>query len=87
MGRRDGLTDSAITICLPKFLLGHKNITHDFLFDTWVMPQRCDLAAPGVPSGEFIFEHSHVAYQNNGDEDKNRMQVNFHPRVKIVTLG
>ena len=25
-GRTDGRTDSAITICLPKFLWGHKNI-------------------------------------------------------------
>ena len=24
-GRTDGRTDSAITICLPKFLWGHKN--------------------------------------------------------------
>ena len=26
--KRDGRTDSAITICLPKFLLGHKNESH-----------------------------------------------------------
>ena len=25
-GRTDGRTDSAITICLPKFLWGHKNM-------------------------------------------------------------
>ena len=25
-GRTDGRTDSAITICLPKFLWGHKNL-------------------------------------------------------------
>ena len=25
-GRTDGRTDSAITICLPKFLWGHKNV-------------------------------------------------------------
>ena len=28
-GRTDGQTDSAITICLPKFLWGHKNKVTD----------------------------------------------------------
>ena len=29
VARTDGQTDSAITICLPKFLWGHKNISID----------------------------------------------------------
>ena len=33
------------------------------------------------------FKHCHVAYQIDGDDKQNRMQVNFHPRVKLVTLG
>ena len=35
----------------------------------------------------FFFKHGHVVYQIDGDDKQNRMQVNFHPRVKLVTLG
>ena len=28
---------------------------------------------------KFFFQHSHVAYQINADDDYNRMQVNFSP--------
>ena len=42
----------------------------------------------GVPRGvkRFFFKHGHVAYQIDGDDKQNKMQVNFHPRVKLVTL-
>ena len=36
---------------------------------------------------EFFFIHGHVAYQIDWDDEQNRMQVNFHPRVKLVILG
>ena len=35
----------------------------------------------------FFFKHGHVAYQIDKDDEQNRMQVKFHPRVKLVTLG
>ena len=35
----------------------------------------------------FFFKHGHVAYQIDGDDEQNKMQVIFHPRVKLVTLG
>ena len=42
----------------------------------------------GCPGGQKKnFKHGHVAYQTDGDEEQNRMQVKFHPRVKLVTLG
>ena len=34
-----------------------------------------------------FFKHGHVAYKIAGDDKQNRMLVNFHPRVKLVTLG
>ena len=40
-----------------------------------------------VVKKNFFFKHGHVAYQINKDEKQNRMQVNFYPRVKLVTLG
>ena len=33
------------------------------------------------------FKHGHVVYQIDGDDEQNKMQVNFHPRGKLVTLG
>ena len=35
----------------------------------------------------FFFEHGHVANQIDRDDEKNRMQVKFHARVKLMTLG
>ena len=31
-------------------------------------------------------KHGDVAYQIEGDGEQSRMQRNFHPRVKLVTL-
>ena len=55
-----------------------KHIRGDFCSVTWVMPQGWDFGALGVPRGQNIFfKHGHVAYQNNGDDEQNRMQVKF----------
>ena len=53
------------------------------------MPEGWDFGAVGVPrwSKKVIFKHGHVAYQINKGDEQNKMQVNFHPRVKLVTLG
>ena len=32
-------------------------------------------------------KHGHVAYQIDGNDKQNRMQLNFHSRVKLMTLG
>ena len=54
----------------------------------WVMPQWWDFGALGVPRGvKKKFKLGHVAYQIDRDDEQNRMQVKFYPRVKLVALG
>ena len=49
------------------------------------MPQGRDFGALGVPKGSkiYFFKHGHLAYQIEGDDEQNRMQVKF----KIFNLG
>ena len=56
-----------------------KHIRRDFNSVAWVMPQGSDFVAVGVPRGAKIifFKHGHVAYQIDGDDEQNRMQVKF----------
>ena len=51
-----------------------KYIRHDLYSVVWVMPQGWDLRALGC---QFFFKHCHVAYQIDGDDGQNRMQVTF----------
>ena len=60
-----------------------KQIRRDFHSVAWVMPQGWTLGHWGCPGGNF-FKHGHMAYQIDGDDEQNRMQVN--PRVKLVTF-
>ena len=62
-----------------------KHIRRDFYSVVWVMPQ----GRWGCPCGQkyIFFKHGHVAYQIDKDDEQNRMQEKFHPRVKLVTLG
>ena len=57
-----------------------KHIRRDFYSVARVMPQGWDFGAPRG-SKFFFFKHSHVAYQIDGDDKQNRMQV------KIFILG
>ena len=54
-----------------------KNIRRDFNSVAWVMPQGSDFGALGVLRGSKNIKHGHVAYQIDGDEEQNRMQVKF----------
>ena len=56
-----------------------KHIRRDFYSVAWVMPQGWDFGALGVPRGSnnFFFKHGHVAYQIDGDDEQNKMQVTF----------
>ena len=66
----------------------YKTYQTGFLFCHLGHAPGVGLRGAGVPRGsKFFFKHCHVAYQINGDDKQNRMQVNFHPRVKLVTLG
>ena len=56
-----------------------KHIRWDSHSVTWVMPQGLDFLALGVPRGSniFYFKHGHVAYQNDGYDEQNKMQETF----------
>ena len=66
------------TLCVFSQMKDTKHFRRDFHSVAWVMPQGWDFGGLGVPRGSnFFFQHGHVAYQNNGDEEQNRMQVKF----------
>ena len=56
-----------------------KDIRPDFYSVAWVIPQVWDFGELGVPRGSniFFFKHGHVAYQIDGDDKQNKMQVTF----------
>ena len=57
------------TLCVVSQMKDTKHIRR-------VMPQGSDLGGLGVPRGQFFFfKHGPVAYQINGDDKQNRMQV------------
>ena len=57
---------------------GRKHIRRDFHSVALVMPQGSGLGGLGVPRGsKKKFKHGHVAYQIDGDDEQNRMQVKF----------
>ena len=57
---------------------GTKHVRQDFYFVAWVMPRGGTLGHWECPGGQNIFfKHGHVAYQIDGDDEQNRMQVTF----------
>ena len=65
-----------------------KHIRRDFYSVAWVMPQGWDFGALGVPRGSiFFFKHGHVAYQIEGDDKQNRIQVTFSFKGQTEDLG
>ena len=56
-----------------------KQIRQDFYAVAWAMPQGWDFGALGCLGGQKkkFFKHGHVVYQIHGDDEQNRMQVNF----------
>ena len=56
----------------------YKTYQTDFYSVAWVMPQGWDFKHWGYPGGQtFLFKHGHVAYQIDGDDEQNKMQVTF----------
>ena len=53
------------------------------------MPQGGDFGALGAPGGQklFYFKHGQLAYQIDGNDEQNRMQVNFSPYGQTDDLG
>ena len=69
---------SVITSDVVKSFDCTKHIRQDFHSVAWVMPQGSDFGALGVPKGsKKNFKHGHVAYQIDGDDEQNRIQVKF----------
>ena len=62
-----------------------KHIRRDFHSVAWVMPQGWDFRALGYP-GVIFFKHGHVAYQIDGDDEQNRMQVKWGKKVKYRSI-
>ena len=56
-----------------------KHIRQDFYSVTWVMPQGWDYGELGVPMGskKYFFQTWSWAYQVDGDDKQNRIQVKF----------
>ena len=67
----------------------YKTYQMRFLFCRLGHAPGVGLRGTGGAQGDkkFFFKHGHVAYQIDWDDEQNRMQVTFHPRVKLVTLG
>ena len=66
-------------LCVFSQMKDTKHIRRDFYSVAWVMPQGWDFGALEVPKGsnDFFFKHGHVAYQIDGDDEQNKMQVTF----------
>ena len=65
-----------------------KHIRRDFNSVACVMPQGWDFRALGIPRGSiYFFKHGHVAYQIDGDDKQNRMQVTFSSLGQSGDLG
>ena len=65
------------TLCVFSQMKDTKHIRREFYSVAWVMPQRWDFGALGVPRGSKKIKHGHVAYQIDGHDEQNRMQVTF----------
>ena len=66
------------TLCVFSQMKYTKHFRRDNQSVAWVMPEGMDLGALGVPRGQKkMFKHGHVAYQIDGDDEQNRMQVKF----------
>ena len=66
-----------------------KHIRWDFHSLAWVIPQGRDFGALERPGGQksFYFKHGQLAYQIDGDDEQNRMQVKFSPYKRTGDLG
>ena len=75
-------------LCVFSQMKDTKHIRWDFYSIVWVMPQWWDLGHWGCPGGKKVFfKHGHVAYQIDGDDKQNRMQVTFSSKGQTGDLG
>ena len=66
-----------------------KHSRRDFLFCPLCHAPGVGLWGAGVPKGskKFFFQHGHVAYQIDEDDEQNRMQVKFSSKGQTGDLG
>ena len=64
----------------------YQTLKQDFHSVARVIAQGSDLEMLGGQKLNFS-KHDHVAYQMEGDGEKNRIQVKFSPYGKLVTFG
>ena len=75
------ITKSISKTFIPNFVFvltneRYKHIRRDFNSVAWVMPKGLDFGALGVPRGsKKKIKHGHVAYQINGHDKQNTIQV------------
>ena len=81
-------------IFIPNFVFvltneRHKTYQTGFLFCRMGHAPEVGLGGTGVPRGSnnFFFKHGHVAYQIDGDDEQNKMQVTFSPWRQAGDLG
>ena len=77
-----------LCVCSHKYKI--QNISEGiFILSPGSCTRGGTLGCRGFPGGRKLFfsKHGHVAYQIDGDDKQNRMQVFFHPMVTLVTLG
>ena len=60
-----------------------------FIMSTGPCPRGGTFGHWGYPGGQtiFFFKHGHVAYQINGDDKQNKMQVTFSSKGQTGDLG
>ena len=67
-------------MCVFSQIKDTKHIKRDLNHVAWVMPQGWDFGALGAQGrGVKKIKYGHVAYQIDGDDEQNRMQVKFSP--------
>ena len=66
---------------------GARNVRRDFYSVAWVMPQGWDFGALVSQGVKKCFKHGHVAYQIDGDDEQDRMQVTFSSYDQTGDLG
>ena len=77
------ITKSISTIYIPNFVCVLTNESYKTYPTGFSLCRLChapwwDFGGTGVPRGsKIILKHGHVAYQLDGDDEQNRMQVKF----------
>ena len=76
-------------LCVFSQMKDTKHIRRDFYSVACVLSQGWDFGALGVPRGSnnFFFKYGHVAYQIDGDDEQNKMQVIFSSLGQTDDLG